>query len=172
MLYMRCRCEQLLSASRKRLEAARVCAFAGRISTFASTTLKLLATTLCGAVMADGVATIPSIRPNGARGADFRINWPRPCKARARGGKLRALWRRNSLRKRLRFARNGGPHRNARRIGGRCLSDRDSFVQAYIVSILLLFFCVNLHWKEVGTCLLYTSPSPRDGLLSRMPSSA
>ena len=25
---------------------------------------------------------------------------------------------------------------------------------------------------ESGTCLLYTSPSPRDGLLSRMPSSA
>ena len=25
-------------------------------------------------------------------------------------------------------------------------------------------------WKK--TCLLYTSPSPRDGLLSRMPSSA
>ena len=25
---------------------------------------------------------------------------------------------------------------------------------------------------EVNTCLLYTSPSPRDGLLSRMPSSA
>ena len=25
---------------------------------------------------------------------------------------------------------------------------------------------------ETGTCLLYTSPSPRDGLLSRMPSSA
>jgi len=68
MLYQRCRCEQLLSASRKRLEAARVCAFAARISTFASTTLKkLLATTLCGAAMADGVATIPSIRPNGAR---------------------------------------------------------------------------------------------------------
>ena len=67
MLYMRCRCEQLLSASRKRLEAARVCAFAARISTFASTTLKrLLATILCGAVMADGVATIQSIRPNGA----------------------------------------------------------------------------------------------------------
>ena len=44
-----------------------VCIFAARISTFASTTLKLLATTLCGAVMADGVATIPSIRPNGAR---------------------------------------------------------------------------------------------------------
>ena len=25
---------------------------------------------------------------------------------------------------------------------------------------------------HVGGCLLYTSPSPRDGLLSRMPSSA
>ena len=25
---------------------------------------------------------------------------------------------------------------------------------------------------KVSTCLLYTSPSPRDGLLSRMPSSA
>ena len=31
------------------------------------------------------------------------------------------------------------------------------------------------HFREPGstdTCLLYTSPSPRDGLLSRMPSSA
>ena len=27
-------------------------------------------------------------------------------------------------------------------------------------------------WTGAGTCLLYTSPSPRDGLLSRMPSSA
>ena len=27
-------------------------------------------------------------------------------------------------------------------------------------------------WKEFKHCLLYTSPSPRDGLLSRMPSSA
>ena len=26
--------------------------------------------------------------------------------------------------------------------------------------------------EEVNICLLYTSPSPRDGLLSRMPSSA
>ena len=34
----------------------------------------------------------------------------------------------------------------------------------------------KLVWKENGlqinVCLLYTSPSPRDGLLSRMPSSA
>ena len=28
------------------------------------------------------------------------------------------------------------------------------------------------HYKNIITCLLYTSPSPRDGLLSRMPSSA
>ena len=27
-------------------------------------------------------------------------------------------------------------------------------------------------WGNEGLCLLYTSPSPRDGLLSRMPSSA
>ena len=31
----------------------------------------------------------------------------------------------------------------------------------------------NIEWGEVNKpCLLYTSPSPRDGLLSRMPSSA
>ena len=29
-----------------------------------------------------------------------------------------------------------------------------------------------LLFGDVGNCLLYTSPSPRDGLLSRMPSSA
>ena len=36
--------------------------------------------------------------------------------------------------------------------------------------------CVHLNYHsrvdEFITCLLYTSPSPRDGLLSRMPSSA
>ena len=31
---------------------------------------------------------------------------------------------------------------------------------------------LKLFCKECDTCLLYTSPSPRDGLLSRMPSSA
>ena len=30
----------------------------------------------------------------------------------------------------------------------------------------------DLALKNIHTCLLYTSPSPRDGLLSRMPSSA
>ena len=30
----------------------------------------------------------------------------------------------------------------------------------------------NSTYSELTACLLYTSPSPRDGLLSRMPSSA
>ena len=30
----------------------------------------------------------------------------------------------------------------------------------------------EIYFKGIETCLLYTSPSPRDGLLSRMPSSA
>ena len=30
----------------------------------------------------------------------------------------------------------------------------------------------NEYVIDIGSCLLYTSPSPRDGLLSRMPSSA
>ena len=34
---------------------------------------------------------------------------------------------------------------------------------------LLIFLCVG---ALIGTCLLYTSPSPRDATLSRMPSSA
>ena len=32
--------------------------------------------------------------------------------------------------------------------------------------------CYACHSQMIRTCLLYTSPSPRDGLLSRMPSSA
>ena len=31
---------------------------------------------------------------------------------------------------------------------------------------------INLDLEDSVSCLLYTSPSPRDGLLSRMPSSA
>ena len=37
---------------------------------------------------------------------------------------------------------------------------------AFMASVVLLIFTL------LGACLLYTSPSPRDGLLSRMPSSA
>ena len=33
-------------------------------------------------------------------------------------------------------------------------------------------FVLNISNPDIYTCLLYTSPSPRDGLLSRMPSSA
>ena len=32
--------------------------------------------------------------------------------------------------------------------------------------------CLEFFYNDPETCLLYTSPSPRDGLLSRMPSSA
>ena len=39
-----------------------------------------------------------------------------------------------------------------------------NYAQTLFYSLLLIEF--------VYTCLLYTSPSPRDGLLSRMPSSA
>ena len=31
---------------------------------------------------------------------------------------------------------------------------------------------LDVYTHKLGTCLLYTSPSPRDGLLARMPSSA
>ena len=40
-----------------------------------------------------------------------------------------------------------------------------------MVSIVISFLFVNL-FDTAGTCLLYTSPSPRDATLSRMPSSA
>ena len=40
---------------------------------------------------------------------------------------------------------------------------KDSYVSAYVNGKEVRVFC---------NCLLYTSPSPRDGLLSRMPSSA
>ena len=43
----------------------------------------------------------------------------------------------------------------------------------------LFSYLIYLHWQNLLrhnenpiSCLLYTSPSPRDGLLSRMPSSA
>ena len=39
----------------------------------------------------------------------------------------------------------------------------------YLYWSFALFFLMGM---EIRACLLYTSPSPRDGLLSRMPSSA
>ena len=54
-----------------------------------------------------------------------------------------------------------------------------AMVSAAIILILLLLLLVLRRKRSIspddtpsGTCLLYTSPSPRDGLLSRMPSSA
>ena len=35
-----------------------------------------------------------------------------------------------------------------------------------------LIYNIAYNKETAGPCLLYTSPSPRDGLLSRMPSSA
>ena len=41
-------------------------------------------------------------------------------------------------------------------------------VKFYLIAMLFILFDIEV----VFLCLLYTSPSPRDGLLSRMPSSA
>ena len=41
-----------------------------------------------------------------------------------------------------------------------------------IVSLRCRFKNGGDTWNNMKCCLLYTSPSPRDGLLSRMPSSA
>ena len=39
-------------------------------------------------------------------------------------------------------------------------------------AVQMVFLILVLYYSFSRTCLLYTSPSPRDGLLSRMPSSA
>ena len=44
------------------------------------------------------------------------------------------------------------------------------FTMDWVQSIVLFFS--YLAWALYGTCLLYTSPSPRDRQKSRMPSSA
>ena len=41
-----------------------------------------------------------------------------------------------------------------------------------IMTVAFLLFSLLIFLMKYNTCLLYTSPSPRDGLLSRMPSSA
>ena len=51
------------------------------------------------------------------------------------------------------------------------------YVRARHIAIQLMIEMTDLSYVQIGSalnkdCLLYTSPSPRDGLLSRMPSSA
>ena len=43
-------------------------------------------------------------------------------------------------------------------------------IQSRDIDAMIIEFVVEV--EVLNTCLLYTSPSPRDGLLSRMPSSA
>ena len=50
--------------------------------------------------------------------------------------------------------------------------DASKKVQNYYTDLSLNEDLYNTIFKYSKTCLLYTSPSPRDGLLSRMPSSA
>ena len=47
--------------------------------------------------------------------------------------------------------------------------DQDAAAQ---IAALKASGCELLFQEQASGCLLYTSPSPRDGLLSRMPSSA
>ena len=58
--------------------------------------------------------------------------------------------------------------------GGRGGVDREykSDVKTYTQSTATSDVVIGVHPAGDNACLLYTSPSPRDGLLSRMPSSA
>ena len=51
------------------------------------------------------------------------------------------------------------------------VTDRAS-IQSALDETMSTFGGWDIIVNNAGTCLLYTSPSPRDGLLSRMPSSA
>ena len=55
---------------------------------------------------------------------------------------------------------------NKYRQKGKWLCGRDTIVYSNIVEL------ITAYKNSIKGCLLYTSPSPRDGLLSRMPSSA
>ena len=47
-----------------------------------------------------------------------------------------------------------------------CYKDKDNLVNGFYQT-----YCIE-SWGKINTCLLYTSPSPRDRQKSRMPSSA
>ena len=59
--------------------------------------------------------------------------------------------------------------------GGDMQSSLMSMLPLVLMFVVLYFVMIRPQMKkqkEHRACLLYTSPSPRDGLLSRMPSSA
>ena len=61
-------------------------------------------------------------------------------------------------------------------IGDNLLSSAGDLIKSHLkaprVAVVTDQNVYDLHGQSLETCLLYTSPSPRDGLLSRMPSSA
>ena len=124
----------------KRLEAARVCAFAARISTFAEHHLEENCSRQLAAARRWPMAWPPfrrSVRT--AHGAGFRINWPRPCKARARGGNL------DHFGEEIRFENDSVLLAMAGIIATRAESAEAALAtgavsQAYIVIFLVVFF--------------------------------
>ena len=49
---------------------------------------------------------------------------------------------------------------------------RGADIEVNLLKKVRIEIAVNAEFVDSTVCLLYTSPSPRDGLLSRMPSSA
>ena len=47
-----------------------------------------------------------------------------------------------------------------------------TYIQAFVAGSILHVVFFKIHLEGLSNCLLYTSPSPRDATLSRMPSSA
>ena len=62
--------------------------------------------------------------------------------------------------------------RESKTIDGKGLFVTKSFKKGEIVFVLTGEIFDHPTRESIHICLLYTSPSPRDGLLSRMPSSA
>ena len=65
------------------------------------------------------------------------------------------------------------PWMGVHELGGSCAATRGlMLLHAIAAACLLVGFCTPLAASTCYVCLLYTSPSPRDGIGSRMPSSA